>query len=94
MIAVGEAAGGQSHAVVRGEDVILSRERPNVSSVRNVMAGRVVEVAREGALGRVTVEVGRDLLVACVTTSAVEDLGLADGVAVFASVKATAVHLC
>jgi molybdopterin-binding protein len=94
LFAVGEVARGQCHAVVRGEDVILSRERPNVSSVRNVVEGRVVEVAREGALARVTVEVASELLVACVTTSAVEELALREGVSVFASVKATAVHLC
>ena len=94
LIAVGEYAGGPCHAVIRGEDVVLARARPGPSSARNVFEGRVVEVAPEGALARVTVDVGGAPLVAAVTAGAVHELGLAAGVSVVASVKATAVHLC
>jgi molybdopterin-binding protein len=94
LIAVGEYGGGPAHAVIRGEDVVLARTRPGPSSARNVLEGVVVEVATEGSLARVTVDVHGVPLVAALTTSAVEELQLAAGVAVVASVKATAVHLC
>ena len=92
--AIGEFVGETSHAVIRGEDVVLSRTRPGPSSARNVMEGVIVEVVVEGPLARVTVDVTGTPLVANVTTGAVAELGLAAGVAVVAMVKATAVHLC
>ena len=94
LVAVGEFADGPAHAVIRGEDVVLARERSGPSSARNVLDGVVLEVAREGSLARVSVEVAEALLVASVTAGAVEELGLREGVAVVASIKATAVHLC
>ena len=57
LIAVGEYAGGPCHAVIRGEDIVLARMRPGPSSARNVLEGRVVEVAPEGGLARVTMDV-------------------------------------
>jgi molybdate transport system ATP-binding protein len=94
LVAVGELADGASHVVIRGEDIVLARERPVASSARNVFSGVVLEVAREGALARVAVDVEGVTLVASVTMGAVAELGLAEGVNVVASVKATAVHLC
>jgi molybdopterin-binding protein len=94
LIAVGEYAGGSCHAVIRAEDVVLARVRSGPSSARNVLEGRVVEVATEGALARVTVDVDGMPLVASLTSGSVTELGLGDGVAVVATVKATAVHLC
>jgi molybdopterin-binding protein len=94
LTAVGEYVGGPSHAVIRGEDVVLARGEPGPSSARNVLAGVVVEVEGGRSLARVTVQVGGQPLVACVTMGAVLELGLAPGVTVVATVKATAVHLC
>jgi len=94
LIAVGEYAGSRSHAVIRGEDVVLARIRPGPSSARNVLEGTVVEVAIVGSLARVTLDVCGVPLVASLTTGSVSELGLATGVAVVATVKATAVHLC
>jgi molybdopterin-binding protein len=85
---------GSAHAVVRGEDVTLARERPVASSARNVLEGSVVEVATHGALSQVTVQVSGQPLVATVTAGSVSELGLLPGVAVVASIKASAVHLC
>jgi molybdopterin-binding protein len=94
LVAVGEYRGGTSHAVIRGEDVVVSRARPGPSSARNVLDGVVVEVTIEGSLARVTLDVGGVPLVASLTRGSVTELGLVDGVAVVATVKATAVHLC
>jgi molybdopterin-binding protein len=94
LVAVGEYTDGPCHAVIRGEDVVLARARPGPSSARNVLEGQVLEVAGEGALARVTVDVAGTTLVATVTAGAVRELGLVAGVPVVAAVKATAVHLC
>ena len=94
LVAVGRHPGGSAHAVVRGEDIMLSRERPGPSSVRNVLDGRVVEVQREAALARITIETSGVTLVAVVTMTAAVELGLVEGTQVVASVKATTVHLC
>jgi molybdate/tungstate transport system ATP-binding protein len=85
---------GDAHAVVRGEDITLARERPGASSARNVLEGRVVEIATHGALSQVTVVVEGQALIATITAGSVSDLGLLPGVAVVASIKASAVHLC
>jgi molybdopterin-binding protein len=85
---------GDGHAVVRGEDVTLARERPAASSARNVLEGRVVEVVTHGALSHVTMIVEGQALVATLTAGSVAELGLLPGVAAVASIKATAVHLC
>jgi molybdopterin-binding protein len=94
LTAVGEYAGGACHAVIRGEDVVLARGRSGPTSARNVLEGTVEEVAPDGALARVTVDVAGTTLVATLTAGAVRELGLEAGVRVVASVKATAVHLC
>jgi molybdate transport system regulatory protein len=61
------------------------------TSARNRFEGRVTAVAEAEAVARVTVDVGAaDPLVAIVTTSSVEKLGLEAGTPVVASFKATA----
>jgi molybdopterin-binding protein len=83
-----------THAVIRGEDVVLSPERPGPSSARNALPGMVAEIVVHGALARVTVDVGDLPLVATVTAGSVSELGLLPGSRVVATIKATAVHLC
>ena len=80
--------------MIRGEDVVLARAHTGPSSARNVLDGTVVEVATEGSLARVTLMTDGVPLVASVTSGSVTELGLAEGVAVVATIKATAVHLC
>jgi molybdopterin-binding protein len=86
--------GAVSHAVIRGEDVVLARERSGISSARKVLEGVVAEIVRHGALARVTVDVDDVPLVATLTAGSVSDLGLLPGSRVMATIKATAVHLC
>jgi len=88
------ATGAVAHAVIRGEDVVLARERSGASSARNVLDGVVSEVVTHGALARVTLEVGELPLVATVTAGSVSELGLLPGSRAVATIKATAVHLC
>jgi molybdopterin-binding protein len=93
LAAVGDAPPGPGCAVLRAEDVVLSRE-PSGTSARNCFRGRVVDMMKLGALTRVTVAFGGVPLVAALTTRSVRELGLVVGEEVYASFKATAVHVC
>ncbi len=93
IVAVGEADPGPGHAVIRAEEIVVSRA-PGASSARNSFRGRVIDVATTGALTRVTVDVDGLPLVAALTTRSARELALAPGVDVYASFKAMAVHLC
>ena len=74
--------------------LVLSLEHPGPSSARNAVAGVVAEIVVNGALARVTVDLGELPLVATVTAGSVSQLGLLPGSRVVATIKATAVHLC
>jgi molybdate/tungstate transport system ATP-binding protein len=93
LYAVGHVIPGNAHAVIRADEVSLSRVA-GASSVRNQFRGRVVDIAPAGAITRVTVDVSGLPLVAAVTTRSAQELQLSPGVEVFAAFKATAVHLC
>jgi len=93
LYALGHVIPGPSHAVIRADDISLSRTA-GASSVRNQFRATVVELAPAGAITRVTVDVSGIPLVAAVTTRSAQELQLAPGVEVFAAFKATAVHLC
>jgi molybdopterin-binding protein len=93
LYAVGDFASGLGHAVIRAEEITIARDQTH-DSARNRFAGRVTEVATLGALTRVTVEVRGVPLVAALTTRSAQELGLVPGIAVVASFKAMAVHLC
>lgn len=93
LYALGHVIPGNAHAVIRADDISLSRTA-SASSVRNQFRGTVTEIAPAGAITRVTVDVTGLPLVAAVTTRSARELQLAPGVEVFAAFKATAVHLC
>jgi molybdopterin-binding protein len=93
MYALAPASSGHAHAILRAEEISLSREA-SVSSMRNQFRGRVVDLAPAGGLTRVTVDVGGTLLVAAVTSRSVRELALSPGADVVAGFKATSVHLC
>lgn len=94
LTAVGNVPAGPAHAVIRGEDVALSRDPILHGSARNLFLATVQEVAVAGVVARVTLDVGGVVLVAVVTAAAASALALEAGATVHASVKATAVHLC
>lgn len=84
--------GGEWYVCIRAEDVTLEIGAPPGSSARNHLAGTVMDVRPAGPVSRVTVDCGF-ALTALVTRQAAQDLALTPGVAVTATVKASAVHL-
>lgn len=77
---------------IRAEDVMLERGPSAASSARNHLAGKVEGIRVEGPLVRVTLDCGFPLA-ALVTRQSRVELGLEEGAAVTAVVKAPSVHL-
>ncbi len=84
--------GAWAYACIRGEGVGLEAEAGAPRSARNRLPARVVAVEPQGALARVSLDCGFPLE-ATATAWACEDLGLAPGGRLAASIKATAIHL-
>lgn len=82
---------GTMHAVLRPEDIVLSRS-PIAGSARNHLTGVITRLERMGPVTQVHLDVGRPL-VAAVTSASVDDLGLHIGETVALTFKATAIHL-
>ncbi|HOI12649.1 MAG TPA: ATP-binding cassette domain-containing protein [Methanoculleus sp.] len=91
--AVTDAAVGEEVTLcIRGDDVVVAVEDGPQSSARNTMAGTIVQVVENGPIAEVRVDAGV-MLTAVLTRRSVQDLGLAPGIPVTLSVKATAVHV-
>ena len=82
---------GPVHAILRPEDIVVSR-RAHEGSARNRIQGRVVRLERAGPVTQVFVDVGRPL-VASITTASAEEMALAPGDDIALTFKAMAVHL-
>ncbi|HET9293861.1 MAG TPA: ABC transporter ATP-binding protein [Gemmatimonadales bacterium] len=82
---------GPAHAVLRPEDLLLSRDL-QPTSARNHFAAVVRHVERLGPLTFVHLDAGR-LLTAAVTSASCDALGIAQGAGLIVTIKATAIHL-
>ena len=78
---------------IRARDVALATERPRGISIRNILSGRVAEVAEEPdtAFAEVLVDLGGAHIRARLTRHAVADLSLTPGRPVFALIKSVAI---
>lgn len=83
--------GERVNALIRPEEITISLSR-DVSSARNTFSGRITKMFSLGALVRIEVDCGFSLL-STVTKRSVEDLNLAIGKEVYATFKATAIHV-
>jgi molybdate transport system ATP-binding protein len=84
---VADDASGEVFAVVHPRAVTLHRQRPE-GSARNVWHGRTLSLDEQGERVRVAIA-GALPIVAEITPASARELGLADGVDVWVSVKAT-----
>jgi len=89
VIAVSEYREGDANLFIRPEDIVLS-ENPGKSSARNNIKGKIVDMINLGPVIRVELDNG---LIALVTRQSAEELGLRIEKDVYASFKATAVHV-
>jgi molybdate transport system permease protein len=82
-------AGTEALAIIAPEAVAVHRDRPG-GSPRNVWPGTVREITATGSRLRVLITSDRAPdVVAEITPQAAAELGLADGVSVWTSIKAT-----
>jgi molybdate/tungstate transport system ATP-binding protein len=82
---------GKVNITVRPEDITLSMEKVSTSA-RNVFKGPVKEIIDQGALIKLTIDVGEPLVV-FLTRQSFLDMELNIGKNVWAYFKATAIHL-
>ena len=86
------SAGNDVLLLVRPEEIAVATSEPQHSSPRNQLRGRVTDAVSQGALTKVYVE-AEIPLVAVVTSPTYRDMELRPGTIVWASFKATSVHL-
>jgi len=84
-------ARGPVHLALRPEDILLSLE-PLRSTARNAFQGTITRVLDKGSVLYVTVSVPPDF-VCLVTRQAQEELNLREGVRVWITFKASAIHV-
>lgn len=89
IFAVSDYHTGKVKLFIRPEDIILSEKRGE-SSARNVISARIEEMRDMGPLTRVRMD---NSLVALITKQSRESLGLRKGDEVYATFKATSVHV-
>ncbi|AEG17179.1 tungstate ABC transporter ATP-binding protein WtpC [Methanobacterium paludis] len=82
---------GDVHLTIRPEDITLSQKKV-ITSARNAFEGKIREITENGALIKLTVDVGEPLVV-FLTHKSFLDLELNIGKTVWAEFKATAVHM-
>jgi molybdate transport system ATP-binding protein len=88
----GAAVGADVRVAIRAGDIILATECPRAISARNVVAGTVCSVRREGPTTHVGVEAGHVFAVH-VTPLACTSLGLAVGRPVWLVIKTHSCHV-
>ena len=84
--------GSDVYACIRAEDVTIETSSHARASARNRLPARVVAIAHEGPIDRVTLDCGFPLD-ALITRQSREELSLTPGAEVIAAIKATSVHL-
>ena len=87
-----EGIGPSVYVCIRAEDVVLEQAGSGLTSARNHLAGRVVDILPQGLMVQVKIDCGFPLT-AVITRGAVEDLRLAPGASVITAIKAGSVHL-
>lgn len=83
--------GAEVSACIRPEDIVLAMSK-STSSARNSFSGEITRIVSFGALARVEMDCGFPL-VALITKRSAEELGMDKSKQVYASFKATGVHV-
>ena len=84
--------GAAVYVCVRAEDVTVETRASGQASTRNHLAARVVSIASEGPIDRVTLDCGF-AVDALITRRSRDELDLTPGAQVTAAIKATSIHL-
>ena len=77
-----------------GADKRKTKKKPvglDTISGRNKLFGKIIEMRYDGLLAQINIDVGGQVITSIITSDAARDLGLKNGMAVYALVKATEV---
>jgi molybdopterin-binding protein len=91
-VAADAAAGDHVLLCTRPEDIVLSRQAMDPSSMRNSIRGRILRIDADGLTCKVVIDCGGPVTVA-MTRQSCQGLGLCPGEEALVSFKASAVHL-
>lgn len=86
------AEGAPLRVRVRASDVSLCRQRPVDTTILNVIDVEIEAIADQGAMRLVRLRAGEDRLLARITHRSLDELGLREGDAVLAQIKAVAIR--
>jgi len=86
------AEGSRVTLGIRAEDIIVSRERVSRTSARNLLAGKVKRLLRDGESIELVADCGVDLKVR-ITPQAAQALELVPGVEIYLLIKASSCHI-
>ena len=64
---------------------------PMKLSARNILKGKIVDVVKGQTTAHVLIDIGGPIITASITNEAVDELGLAKGMAASAVIKATSI---
>lgn len=84
---------GESYAVIRPADLVVSREAGTAPAPRNRLTATVTRLERGSAVTHVHLDANGTALVAVLMNTTAEELGLRPGAPVAVAIKATAIHL-
>ena len=91
--AIGDCSIGQKvYCCLRPENVTVLSQTSGKSSARNIFEAKVTKIIRQGFFNKLILDCGFPL-VAYVTITSCEDLGITQGATAVASFKATSVHV-
>lgn len=88
IVAIADAIEGPARAVIRPHSIVVTRQAPQLSSVRNSWRGTITGIERIGDRVRIRVD-GPLPVTAEITVTSLQELSLQIGETVHASVKAT-----
>jgi molybdate/tungstate transport system ATP-binding protein len=92
-IETGRAVDPSSHYLaVRPEDIVISREKFS-SSMRNNYSGIVTKINNQGFYYEIDVRIKDVSFKGLITKGALIELGLEEGIPVYVSFKASAIHI-
>jgi len=80
------------YLAVRPEDIIISREKFS-SSMRNNYSGIIIQIDNQGFYYEIAVQIKDISFKGLITKGALIELGLEEGIPVYVSFKASAVHV-
>jgi tungstate transport system ATP-binding protein len=91
--AMGNYPPGQDvYCCIRPENITVLQDAPEKTSARNTFKARIQKIVRQAFFYKMILDCGFPV-VAYVTVSSCDDLGLCEGSTIIASFKATAVHV-